>query len=236
MRRGRAGALLVLLIFAGLASASDTDEPFGRPTIEAAPPLLRATWQQIEDKIRSEQEVIKQCRVAPPSCTSSAADRLNDIVREGDSDDDSYEDLARIGRINRAVNLAIKPRRADADSTDWTSPLETLAIGTGDCKQYAVVKYAALLEAGFAPERVRLVIVQIKPTPPVLQPVDHAVIAVRVQSRWMVLDNRSLRASESTGLLDQLEPLFTLDNRGVRQFVPLRVGPTTAIPCDDKEA
>lgn len=233
MRRGIAGALFALLLAAGMAVASDTGEPFGRPTIEAAPDALRASWHQITDKIRSEKDVIEQCRPELPSCPSPAAAQFNAIVREGNGGDE----LARIGRINRAVNLAIKPARAGAGPTEWTSPLETLTTGTGDCKQYAVVKYAALLEAGFTADRVRLVIVRVKPsTPPTTRPADHAVIAVHVQSRWLVLDNRSLTVSESTGLLNDMEPLFTLDNRGVRQFVSPGVVPEPPSPCGDQQS
>lgn len=233
MRRALAGAIFALLLAAGMSAASDTDEPFGLPTIEAAPQQLNAAWHQITDKLRAEKDVVGRCRAAPSSCRSPAAERLNAIIREGDSGDE----LARIGRINRAVNLAIKPARAGAGPTEWTSPLETLSAGTGDCKQYAVVKYAALLEAGFAADRVRLVIVRIRSsTPPPSAPADHAVIAVRVQSRWLVLDNRSLTVSDSVGLLNDLEPLFTLDHRGVRQFVSPGVAPAPASPCSDRQS
>lgn len=232
MRCGLARALFALLLTAGLASASDTDEPFGRPTVEAAQGALHVAWRQITDKIRSEKDVVEQCRAAPPSCPSPAAGQFNAIVREGDGSDD----VARIGRVNRAVNLAIRPVRAEAGPTEWTSPLETLTAGAGDCKQYAVVKYAALLEAGFAADRVRLVIVRLKPpTPPASLPTDHAVIAVRIQARWLVLDNRSLTVSESIGLLSDMEPLLTLDNRGVRQFVSPRIAPIATTPCGGKQ-
>lgn len=230
MRRGIIWTLVALLLAAGMAVASDTSEPFGRPTVEAAPGTLRTAWHQITEKLRSEKKVVSRCRAAPSSCPSPAAARFNAIVREGDGGDDP----ARIGRINRAVNLAIRPARAGDGPTGWTSPLETLSAGTGDCKQYAVVKYAALLEAGYAADRVRLVIVRIKPsTPPISAPADHAVIAVHVQSRWLVLDNRSLTVSESTGLLNDMEPLFTLDSRGVRQFVSPGAVPALASPCSD---
>lgn len=233
MRRGLVAALFALLLVADMAVASDNDEPFGRPTVAAVPGPLRTAWLQLTDKIRSERDVVGRCRAAPSSCPSPAAERFNAIVREGNGGDDR----TRIGRINRAVNLAIKPARAGAGPTGWTSPLETLSAGTGDCKQYAVVKYAALLEAGFAADRVRLVIVRIKPsTPPTTLPADHAVIAVRVQSRWLVLDNRSLTVSESTGLLKHMDPLFTLDNRGVRQFVSPGVVPAPASPCSDQQS
>lgn len=233
MRRGIAGALFALLLAADMAVASDAGEPFGRATVEAAPGALRAAWHQITEKLRSERDLVGRCRAGPSTCPSPAAAQFNAIVREGNGGDD----LARIGRINRAVNLAIKPARAGAAPTEWTSPLETLTAGTGDCKQYAAVKYAALLEAGFTADRVRLVIVRIKPsTPPTTRPADHAVIAVHVQSRWLVLDNRSLTVSESTGLLNDMEPLFTLDNRGVRQFVSPGVVPEPPSPCGDQQS
>ena len=233
MRRGLVTALFALLLAAGMAVASNTDEPFGRATIDAAPGPLRTAWLRITDKIRSERDVVGRCRAAPSSCSSPAAERFNAIVREGDGDDDR----TRIGRINRAVNLAIQPTRIGAGPTDWASPLETLTAGTGDCKQYAVVKYAALLEAGFAADRVRLVIVRIKPsTPQTSLPGDHALIAVQVQSRWLVLDNRSLSVSESTALLSHMDPLFTLDNRGVRQFVSPGVVPAPNLTCGDPQS
>lgn len=231
MRRALAGTVFVLLLATGLAGASDSDEPFGRATSEAGPGPLRATWHQIEAKRRSEMDVVRQCRTSPPSCPSPAAQRFIAIVGEGD------DDFERAGRINRATNLAIKPVRAEAGPTGWTSPLETLTAGTGDCKQYAVVKYAALLEAGFAADHVRLVIVRIKPSAkPVSQPTDHAVIAVRIRSRWLVLDNRSMTMSESTGLLKDMEPLFTLDHRGVRQFMAPNPAPMAAATCSNKPA
>jgi len=231
MKSGRVAALVILLLTGGSATASDTDEPFGRSTVAAAPGPLRDAWAQIEDKIRGERELIGRCRGAPASCPSPAAGQFNAIVREGTGDDDR----TRIGRLNRAVNLAIKPMRTGAGPTEWASPLETLTVGAGDCKQYAVVKYAALLEAGFAVDRVRLVIVRIKPKPPTFPAADHAVTAVRVQLRWLILDNRSLTASESTGLLNDMDPLFTLDNRGVRQFVPAGATAIPASPCGDKQ-
>ena len=42
----------------------------------------------------------------------------------------------------------------------WASPLETLNRGEGDCEDYAIAKYFALLSAGVAPVRLRLVYVR----------------------------------------------------------------------------
>jgi hypothetical protein len=98
----------------------------------------------------------------------------------------------------------------------WTSPLRALAVGVGDCKQYAVLKHAVLQEAGFAPDDLRLVVVRIKSLRN-----NHAVVAVRQSAHWFILDNRILPVVESSKLLDYYVPLFAPDDRGVREFLIL---------------
>jgi predicted transglutaminase-like cysteine proteinase len=134
------------------------------------------------------------------------------LVKEGDR----YEGLVRIGRINRAVNLAISA----VIQTAWTSPLSALAAGVG--KQYAVLKYAVLEDAGFAPDDLRLVVVRVKSLRN-----NHAVVAVRHAGQWFILDNRTLAVVESRKLLDYYQPLFMQDDRNGRQFV-LPSGPKVA--------
>jgi predicted transglutaminase-like cysteine proteinase len=75
----------------------------------------------------------------------------------------------RVGHINRAINLAIK-----WVPSAWQSALDAINAD-GDCKAYATAKYFALIEAGFAPNRVRLVIVHENS-----HPEDHMVVAVWV--------------------------------------------------------
>jgi predicted transglutaminase-like cysteine proteinase len=65
----------------------------------------------------------------------------------------------------------------------WTSPLGALAVGVGDCKQYAVLNYAVVQEAGFAPDDLRLVAVRIKSLRN-----NHAVVAVRQSAHWFILE------------------------------------------------
>jgi predicted transglutaminase-like cysteine proteinase len=175
--------------------------------------------------MQAEGRVIARCRAEPDTCTSAAALQFIAIVKEGEN----HEGLSRIGRINRASNYSI--RQLDTSNprgvlTRWTSPLDALGGGAGDCKQYAVVKYAAMREAGFAPSDVRLVILatrSIRET--------HAVVVVRERGRWVILDNRTLELVDSRDLRDYL-PLFALDHRGVWQFV-LPPGPSIAAgPCE----
>jgi predicted transglutaminase-like cysteine proteinase len=96
----------------------------------------------------------------------------------------------------------------------WSSPLATLTGGRGDCEDYAIAKYVALLEAGVADSDVRLIIVRDIATGD-----DHAVVAARVDERWIILDNRRLTLLEDVAMPHVL-PLFALDQEGVKRFAP----------------
>ncbi len=196
----------------GSAAQAGTNEPFDLPSVAAPEGPLWVTWRRLQSEIQSEKSIISRCRTEPESCTSSAALRFIAIV-DGSQ---QFEDLVRIKHINRAVNLSIRPLTATAESRidpRWTSPLAALASGAGDCKQYSLLKYAMLSDAGVAPEDLRLLIVFIKSSHE-----SHAVLAVRYATRWHILDNRSLAVVDSRELHDYL-PLYALDYRGVGQFV-----------------
>lgn len=226
----RMAAIALSLLLIGSAAQAATDEPFGLSTIAAAEGALSATWRKLQKEIQADERIVVQCRAEPQSCASPAALRFIAIVNEGNG----YEGLARIGRINRAVNLAIGAANTTAVQSTWTSPLQTLAAGSGDCKQYSVLKYAALRSAGFAADDLRLVIARIKqPQNPETKPVDHALVAIRNDADWIVLDNRSLAMLESRQVLDQYLPLFALDDRGVRQFVPPPGRDAVVAPCGE---
>ena len=181
-----------------------------------------SVWRKLQRQIKAEQPIVARCRAEPHTCDSRAALRFIAIVNEGKR----HEGLARIGNINRAVNLSIRSandKEPDGARDEWTSPLAALAAGAGDCKQYAVVKYAALRDAGFSAGDLRLVILQMKPGR-----IRHAAVALRYDGRWLILDNRTLALVESRDVLGHYVPLYAFDHRGVRQF-GTRQGPEQQI-------
>ena len=98
---------------------------------------------------------------------------------------------ARVGEVNRAVNLAIRPVSDLAQygvQDVWSSPLMTLGSGAGDCEDYAIAKYVALSEAGMPAADLRLVLVHDNAVNQ-----GHMVAAARLDGRWLILDNRTMR-------------------------------------------
>ena len=185
-------------------------EPFGLSTFRAPEGLLWVKWRGIERQMQVEAWETALCQTDRVACSQQALFFLrlveNAKARSG---------RARLDMVNRAVNSAIRytsdyAQHGVADL--WTAPLATLAAGRGDCEDYAIAKYAILRAAGVADDDLRLLLVRDRA---VRQ--DHAVLAVRDNGQWLVLDNRHSMLSEP-GMLPQFSPLFALDHNGVSLF------------------
>ena len=166
------------------------------------------TLKKFLSRLVSEHKTIERCHSGDRACPAGAR-RFLTIVEQGLQSDGR----ARLGLINRAVNLSIKPvsDQSQHGAEDvWSSPLETLSAGAGDCEDYAIVKYAALREAGIAPDNLRLVIVRDGK-----RQANHAVVAVHHEGQWLILDNRTLIMADANELA-YYKPLLVLDDRGAR--------------------
>ncbi len=189
--------------------AAGPPEPFGGDRSTAPVSDLSAKWAELQTRILSEQETLAACQ-SNGDCPA-AARRFIAIIELAQQ----RQGRARLGEINRAVNLSIRPVSDwELYGIDdfWSSPLATFSIGAGDCEDYAIAKYVALRESGIAPEDLRLVIVR-----DLKRNITHAVVAVRQDREWLILDNRTLiivNAEEAR----YFEPLFVLDDHGVRAF------------------
>jgi predicted transglutaminase-like cysteine proteinase len=185
-------------------------QPFGFETEILKTGGLWRKWHAVERRLPAETAIIEQCRRDHESCPPEARRFLAIVERAL-----TRTGRARIGEINRAVNLLIRP--VD-DNTQygvddlWTTPLTTFTRGAGDCEDYAIAKYVALREAGIAPEDLRLVVVHDRRSREY-----HAVAAVRLEESWLILDNRNLGLHADIEL-DHFEPLFAIDAEGVKRL------------------
>ena len=190
---------------------SRSSEPFGLLADPIVTGELSAKWQTVRSEIEAEAAVLARCQ-AGQECPAAAREFIS-IIAEGRGRDG----LARIGLINRAVNLAIVPTsdmKQWGVPDRWSPPLETLATGRGDCEDYAIAKYAALVEAGVSSDDIKLVLVR-----NLLRDEDHAILAARVDGKWYVLDNRWLALVPNSQVAHVI-PLFVFDDAGVKEFVP----------------
>jgi predicted transglutaminase-like cysteine proteinase len=185
-------------------------EPFGLFTFRAPEGLLWRKWRGLEASLIQEQAVLDQCLADAGNCPSHAAQflRLIDAVK-------SKSGRARLDEANRAVNMAIRyvtdfAQHGEADR--WSAPLATFATAKGDCEDYAIAKYVALREAGFPREELQLVLARDRA---IRQ--DHAVLAARLEGRWLILDNRRSELIEDAEA-SSLTPLFAINHTGVYLF------------------
>jgi predicted transglutaminase-like cysteine proteinase len=131
------------------------------------------------------EATVVACRADQAACTPATLQFLS-IVDLGAH----REGRVRLGWINRAVNMTVRPvsdlvQYGFADF--WASPLQTLSSGAGDREDYAIVKYVALRGLGISSDDLRLILVQDEK-----REIGHTVVAMRHEQHWLILDNRTM--------------------------------------------
>ncbi len=209
-------SVLYVLVFC-LKAHAGIGEPFGLSTVPAAETAIAAMWKELLVGINNDLAIVAKCREQPQSCSSPAAIKFASIAKEGEQ----RGGLAQIGHLNRAATLAVT---AHADG-EWRSPLAILSRSSGDCKHYVVLKYAMLKELGLSADDLKIIIVEVRSSRQL-----HAILAVRTEKdRWLLLDNRTLMLVESSMVLDYYDPLYELDQNGVRQFALPPLVPSSSV-------
>jgi len=201
-------------------------EPFGLFAQLLSEGGLREKWLGVEHRLDDERVQLALCDGDRDNCVSPAALQLLAIVDIGRA----REGRARLGEINRAINLAIHPMSdlAQYGQIDvWSSPLVTFAHAAGDCEDYAIAKYVALRLAGVAADDLRLVVLH-----DTVRGEDHAVAAARLDGHWLMLDNNRMAMVEDADVRNY-RPLFVLDERGVMRYgePPLMAAATQPDPA-----
>lgn len=186
-------------------------EPFGLFASHLSGGALREKWLGVERKLDDERVQLALCDGDRARCVSPAALQLLAIVDNARARDGR----ARLGEINRAINLAIRPMSdlAQYGQIDvWSSPLDTFATGAGDCEDYAIAKFVALRLAGVSPDDLRIVVMR-----DTIHGEGHAVAMARLDGHWLTLDNRRMAMVADADVRNYL-PLFVIDDRDVMRY------------------
>ncbi|MDB5504144.1 MAG: hypothetical protein JWR89_4046 [Tardiphaga sp.] len=192
-----------------LGADEKTAEPFGNATTGISSGGLIRKWQDVQTGLAREYQTLNECRRDPASCATAPTLFLSLIETSR-----NLTGLARITAVNRAINLAIRPMTDLAQYGQaelWATPLMTFTSGAGDCEDYAIAKYAALIQLGVSPDDLRLVVAYDRGTRE-----NHAVAAVRLEQRWLILDNIAIDVRDDAGSTN-LDPLFILGDQWVRR-------------------
>src|SRR5215813_3933434 len=179
-------------------------EPFDLPAALVPTEEISAKWRELQARIFADEKTIANCHSNESTC-SPATRRFLSIVKLGRK----HEGRARLGWLNRAVNMNIRAANdwsQYGDTDYWASPLQTLDSEAGDCEDYAVVKYVALRELGVSADDLRIVIVQDSK-----RLIEHAVVTVRYEQKWLILDNRTMAILSTEDARNYL-PLFALNS------------------------
>ena len=194
-----------------LALATEPAEPFGLFATPIHWGSILTKWRAVLRRLDDERVQLALCDGDRAHCASDAALKflaIVDTARERDG-------RARLGEINRAVNLAIHPMSdlAQFGEVDvWSSPLITFYRGAGDCEDYAIAKFEALRMAGIPAEDLRIVVMA-----DLVRGEGHAVAVVRFDGHWLILDNRRMAIMEDVSVRNY-RPLFVIDQSGVMKY------------------
>lgn len=148
------------------------------------PPLgldVLPRWRDALARIEAERPLYRACDEQGAACRDPALRRWRDLLRRLAGQPLSVQ----LDEVNRFANAW--PYRTDAEnfgrSDYWASPLEFLAR-SGDCEDYAIIKYVSLRELGVADRQLRLVVLR-----DTLRGDAHAVLAVAAGDHVWILDN-----------------------------------------------
>ena len=188
------------------STPSDT-EPFGLLSFRAPEGLLWVKWRSLAKDLQRDAETLERCRIEADPCPLAA--RKFGAIVDGAK---AREGRERLDYVNHAVNSAIRyvsdvQQHGVADL--WSSALATFSTGRGDCEDYAIAKYVALIEAGVPEHDVQIVLVRHLGLGEA-----HAVVSVREADKWLVLDNLSTAVVEDQAIKTFM-PLFSLNQQGV---------------------
>jgi predicted transglutaminase-like cysteine proteinase len=179
-----AGVFVLVTAFAGLSTSA---------VAASFPPLFNSIdyrnesldalpqWQRVVAEIERESAIYEVCIQGSGSCESQALLAWQAMIKS----QSGPPDVEQLHAVNRFIN-GWTPRTDQANHRRedyWASPL-TFLSRSGDCEDYAIIKYVSLRQLGYDPEQLRLVVVR-----DVLRDMAHAVLAVHLDDEIHILDN-----------------------------------------------
>jgi len=162
-----------------------------------APRLLRVAQGIGPEALRRTQELVAQMEEEPRASELDKLKSMNNFFNRAILYED---DQAAWGKVDY-----------------WTSPIELLNRGVGDCEDYALAKYFSLISMGVAPAKLRMVYVRAELGGTVQA---HMVLAYYPEptAEPLILDNLISEVRPASRRPD-LSPVFSFNAQGLWQGV-----------------
>ena len=153
-------------------------------------------------------------RLGPRAVTALPA--LQALLQQGASSDEDAQLSAVNSFFNRRIVFA-EDSEVWGLADHWSSPLELLAQGRGDCEDFAIAKYFSLLAMGMPAARLRLVYARAQVGADTQA---HMVLAYYAQpnAEPLILDNL-ITAVRPASRRPDLAPVFSFNSEGLWQGV-----------------
>ena len=184
----RAGAL------GDLAKASKTARRglFGRIEMKSGSLKALPKWSSVLTKMKRQKAALKACTQARPGCPPGAAKSWKAGIEKARK----LKGFKQLVAVNRYFNRW--PYKLDRNNYKirdyWATPKEFLRK-SGDCEDYSISKFYALMELGYANKDLRVVVIINK-----VSGIGHAVLAVKRGNKHVILDNVSSLILDSNRL------------------------------------
>lgn len=156
---------------------------FGSRALQSRGLEMASQWNRVLDRLPELSEALAACAAEAARCTApwmgawlQARQAAAGLDRHG-----------QLRAINRFFNRW--PYKTDREtyrtSEYWAAPDEFMAY-SGDCEDYAIAKFFALRELGFANRNLRIAVVYDN-----LRRIGHAVLAVYTEDDILILNNQT---------------------------------------------
>lgn len=177
-------ALIAAVIWAHIGSARAQAVPqrlFGSIEFIGGSLAALPQWTRVLEKIRKENPIYEACNKDINKCPSPAVAAWRAQIRAVEG----LPPRRQLDELNGFLNRwTYRDDRENYDVEDyWATPLEFLDR-SGDCEDYAIIKYVSLKALGFPVEKLRIVVVM-----DVLRNIPHAVLAVYTDDDILIMDS-----------------------------------------------
>jgi predicted transglutaminase-like cysteine proteinase len=188
---------ICLILLAGVGQAANNPLLFGTQETFSVKLALFGKWTGSRARFEGE---LRDCQ--PEQCDKQRWQRFLDGLAASDT-------RSKIEAVNAEMNrhpYIVDPANWGVPDY-WETPFEFLRRD-GDCEDYAISKYMALRALGLDPSALRIVVLQ-----DLNLDLGHAVLAVYLDSRILILDNQIKRVVDADSIR-HYRPIYSINETG----------------------